>query len=143
MGWQSDWLYRLIFDEVTKLWIQAQQEGAGKFGPAPDRFYIQQFAAVHWEQLVCQPPVTHVWSFEGTAAPMFVIPRPFPTPDQTARGMFFRNGVAQFHITENRQQIVWNHRLGRRYGRGKVLRVRGQGQQATLEGDPAFGEWVS
>ena len=69
MGWQSDWLYRLIFDEVTKLWSQAQQEGAGRFGPAPDRFYIQQYAAVRglasensWHRFVENPPNTRMVS---------------------------------------------------------------------------------
>jgi hypothetical protein len=143
MGWQTDWLYRLIFDEVTKLWTQAQQEGASRFGPAPDRFYIQQYAAVQWEQLVCQPPVTCIWTFAGTTAPVLVVTPSFPTPDRTVRGMFFIDGVVQFHITEDHKRIVWNHWLGRRYGRGNVLRVHGQGQQATLERDPAFGEWVS
>ena len=143
MGCQSDWLYRLIFDEVTNLWSQAQQEGAGRFGPAHDRFYIQQYAGVQWEQLFCQPPVLRVWTFEGTTAPMLVPTPPYPTPDRTVRGMFFVDGVVQFHITDDRKRNVWNHWLGRRYGRGKVLRVQGQGHDAALERDPAFGEWVS
>ncbi len=143
MGWQSDWLYRLIFDEVAKLWSQAQQEGAGRFGPAPDRFYIQQYADVDWEQLFCQLPVMRVWAFEGTTAPVLVTTLPFPTPDRAVRGMFFVDGVVQFHITNDRKRIVWNHWLGRRYGRGKVLRVHGQGQAATIDRDPAFGEWAS
>jgi hypothetical protein len=143
MGWQSDWLHRLIFDEVTNLWSQTQQEGAGRFGPAPERFYIQHYAGVDWEQLLCQPPVMRVWTFAGTTTPKLVLTPPFPTLDRTVRGMFFVDGVVQFHITDDRKQIVWNHWLGQRYGRGKVLRVHGQGQHATLERDPAFGEWVS
>jgi len=143
MGWQSDWLYRLIFDEAAKLWTQAQKEGSGTFGPAPDRFYVQQCAAFDWQKLYCHPPILRVWSFDTTVWPALVAAIPFPTPDRAVRGMFFVDGSVQFHIADDRKRVGWNHILGPRYGRGKVFRVRGQGQTATLEQDPAFGEWVS
>jgi hypothetical protein len=68
---------------------------------------------------------------------------PTLVPDHTVRGMFFMDGIVQFFITDDRKRVVWNHWLGRRYGRGKVFRVVGQGSTATLEKDPEFGEWVS
>jgi hypothetical protein len=142
MGWQSDWLYSLIFDEAAKLWLQAQKEGSGKFGPAPDRFYIQQCADVDWEQIFCQPPILQVWSLEATSPPALVV-APSSSPDHAVRGMFFRDGTVRFHIAGDRRRVAWNHFLGPRYGRGKVFRVHGQGQRATLEQDPTFGEWVS
>jgi hypothetical protein len=143
MGWQSDWLYHLIFSEAAQLWAHAQKEGAGRFGPAPNRFYLQQCADVNWERLFCQPPILRVWAFDGTLPPVFVPTAPPPTPDRTVRGMFFVDGIVHFHITDDRKRVVWNHWLGRRYGRGKVLWIHGQGQDATLNKDPAFGEWVS
>jgi hypothetical protein len=143
MGWQSDWLYRLIFDEAAKLWAQAQKEGSGTFGPAPERFYIQQCAAIAWEQLFCRPPILRVWSFDTTAPPALVTTLPFAAPDRTVRGMFYVDGSIQFCIADDRRRVAWNHVLGPRYGRGKVFRVRGQGKTATLEQDSAFGEWVS
>ena len=143
MGWQSDWLYHLIFGEAAKLWTQAQKEGSGKFGPVPNRFYIQQCAGVDWGQLFCHPPILRVWTFDATTEPALIAAVPFPTPDRAVCGMFFVDGSVRFHIADDRKRVGWNHFLGPRYGRGKVFRVRGQGQTATLEQDPAFGEWVS
>ena len=40
MGWQSDWLYNLIFDEVERIWKRALRDGRGQFGPAPTVFVI-------------------------------------------------------------------------------------------------------
>src|SRR5262245_45323306 len=114
MRWQSDWLYQLIFDEVTSLWAQAQHEGAGKFGPPPDRFYIQQYADAQWEQLVCQPPVLRTWAFDGHSRPLLLPILPPPIPDRAIRGMFYVEGVILFHLTNDRKRIVWNHYLGRR-----------------------------
>jgi hypothetical protein len=143
MGWQSDWLYRLIFDEVAILWAQARKDGAGTFGPSPDRFYVEECAAADWKELHCQPPVLRTWVFDGSIPPVLLTPSSVPPSDRTVRGMFFVDGMVQFHIGGNRNQIVWTHILGRRYGRGKVFRVQGQGQTATLERDRDFGEWVS
>jgi len=143
MQWRSDWLYHLIFDEVVRLWAQAQREGTGTFGPAPDRFYIQQCAAIDWKHLFLQEPILRLWLFQGTLPPILVSAVPPPVLDQTVRGMFFVDGTVQFCITADRKRVIWNHWLGRRYGRGKVFRVVGQGLTAQLEKDPEFGEWVS
>ena len=31
MGWQSDWLYDLIFDEIERVWKRVLRDGRGQF----------------------------------------------------------------------------------------------------------------
>lgn len=43
MGWKTDWLYQLVFEQFELAWDKAQQEGEGRFGPASARIVVSQF----------------------------------------------------------------------------------------------------
>lgn len=143
MRWKSDWLYNLVFNEVERLWTQVQKEGTGKFGFAPERFYVQQFENADWQELNCLPPIIRSWIFDGLVPTLLSNSSKPLAIDQTSRGMFFVSGTVHFHISNNRKEILWTYRLGRRYGRGMVFSVEGQGKASSLQRNASFGEWVS
>jgi hypothetical protein len=62
MGWQSDWLYQLIFDEVEKVWKRAKKEGEGRFGPAPVDLLISEMLEADWEESRCRGNAHRQWT---------------------------------------------------------------------------------
>src|SRR4051794_636805 len=65
MGWQSDWLYQLIFDEVRRAWRKAIREGRGKFGPAPTSGLVKELPDADWEAARCFGQVQRMWLYCG------------------------------------------------------------------------------
>ena len=127
-----DWLYRLIFEEVADLPVSAQALGP-VFGSPPERLYIYHYAGFDWKQRQFQPPVLRAWSFEGTLPPTPVAL--IPTSDQSVRGVFFREGTVKFYVSDDGEQIVWEHDLGPVYALAQVFNVCGHGDTAVLEQD--------
>src|SRR5262249_51269200 len=94
MGWQSDWLYQLIFEEVEKVWKRAKEEGVGQFGPPPSAFRISEMSDGIWEQVQCRGDARRRWLYQGGD--------PEPGVDGTdvgeQRGMFYERGIVEFFI---------------------------------------------
>jgi hypothetical protein len=142
MGWQSDWLYGLIFQEVTRLWQQTRREGAGRYGPPPDCFYVAQYTDVSPDMIACRGTIIRLWHFDADTFTLIPEGKTI-IYNTTIRGMFYVHGSIKFYITPTRKYLYWNSFFGPRYGRGKVFRIVGQGATGMLEKDMQFGEWVS
>jgi hypothetical protein len=143
VGWKSDWLYHIIFREVERVWAHTRREGEGTYGPAPDRFYIQQHSEyTSTSLLLCSGYILRLWSFDGSEFTLLPHEKS-GIYDTTIRGMFYIEGSIRFHITNDRKNVIWNAWFGPRYARGKAFCVIGQGKKATLEKATAFMEWIS
>jgi hypothetical protein len=138
MGWKSDWLYHLVFDEVEKLWNHAAKHSDGRFGPPPTAFVIREMLDGDWENGHCRGDARRRWLYQGG--------KPEPIVGDTnageLRGMFFERGSVAFFIARNRKRVLFTYLLGPRYGMGKVLGVVGQGARAKLSPCSGCG-WVS
>src|SRR5262245_52015040 len=111
MGWRSDWLYQVIFDEVEKVWKRAAKDGAGHFGPPPTGFVIREMLEADWEHIRCGGDVRRQWTYQGG--------RPEPAAcvaDDTdlgeQRGIFYERGVVEFFIDANRKRVLFSYILG-------------------------------
>jgi hypothetical protein len=151
MGWKSDWLYGLVFQQVAAVWNDCMRTGKGRYGPPPERFLVTECSTANWDMPFCTPPIVRAWHYNDSG----VLSQPLPNPEAlfpaTAPAhpdsMFFATGDMRFHITPERTLIVFSYLVGPRYGRGRVYRVIGQGTRGTVKGrlDPAEGynEWVA
>lgn len=143
MGWRTDWLYRLVFAEVARVWARAQKEGEGRYGPPPDFLLIQQRADADWDQAQCLGPVLREWMYGGAdfepRSPMDAD----AVPPATRRGMFYDRGCVQFHITADRKKVLFTFQIGPLYGQGMVFRVRGQGKCGAIDQHPDAHGWIS
>src|SRR3954449_845930 len=136
----TDWLYRVIFREVSNLW-ESVCSGDREEGPPPDRLRIEELGGADWEAARCLDPVRRVWTFgpEGLQAQ--------PEAEVAVaecggdRGRFWQVGLVRFHIADDRQRLVLEYVVGPLYGRGMVLRVTGQGTSGRL--CPEGPEWIS
>jgi hypothetical protein len=139
MGRQSDWLYELIFDEVEKVWEQANKEGAGRFGPAPSDLLISEMHDADWEESRCRGNPDRQWTYQGGQS---LSPAEVSAIDVgERRGMFYERGVVAFCIDSDRKRLVFSYILGPRYGRGMTFVVIGQGAKGRLS--PSGICWVS
>jgi hypothetical protein len=143
MVWTTDWLYSLIFAEITRLWGVAREQGTTElFGPPPRHFVIREYADADWSELVCGGPALREWLYDGTR-----LEERSPTDAELhiwqAQKAFYPYGVVRLHIRGDRKKIVFTYLLGPRYGRGLVFRVCDHEGRAQLEPDPEFGEWVN
>lgn len=142
MGWQTDWLYDLIFHEVERVWRRALREGRGKFGPAPSQFLIKEMCEADWESMRCKGEEHRKWRYSGGS------PEHLPAEDETReslgeqRGMFYEKGEIRFHVAPDRKRVLLTYTLGPRYGRGMALAVQGQGAKGKLVPSGGPG-WVS
>jgi hypothetical protein len=141
MGWQSDWLYQLIFDEVERVWKRARKDGAGRFGPPSTAFLISEMPEADWEHIRCHGDAHRQWTYKGgdpEPAPCVV----YDTDLGEQRGMFYERGVVEFFIDTDRKRVLFTYTLGPRYGRGMIFGVVGQGTKGRLT--PCAGPaWVS
>lgn len=142
MGWRSDWLYHLLFREIERVWNMTRREDQGRYGPAPARFFIEQYSDYTTNILLCSGTLLRVWSFDGSEFTLRSRDTRL-TYDYTVGGMFYHDGIIQFHILTTRKQIIWNSWFGPLYARGMAFRVIGQGKSATLQKDSSFVQWVS
>jgi hypothetical protein len=143
MGWQSDWLYQLIFDEVETVWGRAIKDGAGQFGPAPTAFIVSEMRDADWEEHPrCRGDAHRQWTFQGGKP---------ETLDRAAgsqidlgkrRGMFYERGGVWFCIDTDRRRVLFTYTLGPRYGRGMIFDVVGQGAKGKFRPGGRF-VWCS
>lgn len=150
MGWQSDWLYTLVFAKITEVWNGALQNAAEHpdlFGPPPASRRVQECGKITKRPvLYCVPPVIREWQFDGTGFALSDPPYINNTDPKPLQIAFFTNPVLRFHIQPDRQKVVVSFVLGPRYGGGYDLLVRGEGPTARLEHNPkpdSTGGWMA
>ena len=148
MGWKTDWLYRLVFSEVARLWNRASKEAAsspeGGVSP-PDAFFIREFTQGDTKNSRCLPPVRRQWIYRGGESfeQIANIEADKLKADETIRSMFYAIGSIAFHITPDRKQVILVHILGPRYGKACVYLVQGQGSQGRLSPEENAIIWVA
>ena len=142
MGWQSDWLYQLVFDEVDRVWHRAIKDGAGRFGPAPTTLLISEMRDADWENARCRGDAHRQWTYQGGQPELVPLAEDGAVDVGEQRGMVYERAAVTFCIDCDRKRIVFNYTLGPRYGRGMVFAVIGQGAKGRLS--PTGGTmWVS
>jgi hypothetical protein len=142
MGWQSDWLYRLIFEQIAKIWETATREGAGPFGPPPNALLITETRDADWEHARCLGNPIRYWMYQG-GEPECVPTVEVDTNPGQRQGMFYERGEVVFCIAADRNRVLFTYILGPRYGRGMILDVVGQGADGRLASSIASMLWVS
>jgi hypothetical protein len=66
MGWQTDWLYRLIFAEASRLWdVAREQRASDLFGPPPGYFLLREHAGADWSEPYSVGAVLREWRYSG------------------------------------------------------------------------------
>jgi hypothetical protein len=143
MGPNTNWLYQLIFDEVSRLWELVLEQGSTElFGPPPGYLLIREHAEADWTEILCSGPVLRQWRYTGSTM------EECPATDEMlhvsqAQKAFYPYGLVQFHVSSDRKRIAYTYLMGPRYARGVVFRVREDVSGHSLELDPNVGEWVS
>jgi hypothetical protein len=149
MGWKTDWLHGLIFQEITKL--AAVTGGVlATVGPPPTLFHVLEFSDADWETVHCRGSVKFRWTVtNGELAevrPSLLTPSDaydliVPSP---IKATYFVEAVFAFHIATDRKRVAFTYYFGPRYAHGQILGVSGQGKTGTLDRNP-FGprEWIS
>lgn len=142
MGWQSDWLYQLVFAEVERVWHRACLDGQGNLGPAPDVLLVYEASEADWERVRCRYGVRRRWSFRGGQPELLSGEASAANDLGERRGMFYERGRVEFCVAADRARVLLTYTLGPRYGRGAIFDVVGQGTRGRLA--PGAGEsWVS
>ncbi|HEX4128833.1 MAG TPA: hypothetical protein VHZ24_02235 [Pirellulales bacterium] len=127
MGWQSDWLYELIFHEVEIVREAATRHDA-KNGQPPNTCFVSEYTDADWERAMNQGSVKRSWILKrgepiaesDTACNL--------GDDSEVDGVFFDKAFVTFHIATDRKRVVFVYFLGPRYARGRILAVQGQGK---------------
>ena len=138
MGWKSDWIYDLVFQEVSGVWAQACKDSA-RLGPRPSSLWVLEHRKADWDRARCKGQVLRAWLFDDTGLQVAEIE---DNVEPVIRGAMYDVGTVQFHIASSRKQVLFEFTLGPRYGRGRILQVVGQGPRGTLERTAGPG-WVS
>jgi hypothetical protein len=140
MGWQSDWLYQLVFAEVGRVW--ADIADGSEFGPPPIALVVREMAEADWDGPHCAGEVRRQWLYRGGE------PEPVPPQGESGadvgarRGMFYERGTVAFHVAPDRRRVLFTFTLGPRFGRGLILGVEGQGAGGRLCPGPG-PQWKS
>lgn len=161
MGWQVDWLYHLIFQDINNIWKQinvGDYKGDNEhLGPTPDYLVVKQFAGLSiqpYNDMEPKPlsayfaePVLRQWILSDAG---FQSVRGKDTIIRTShikRGMFYETGAVSFGISPDRKIVALQYMVGPLYGAHRVFKVQGQGKRGKLRGKlvghPDFTGWIS
>ena len=141
MGWQSDWLYRLIFREIENVRAAANRQDA-KNGLPPTVYYILEYSDADWEKVTHLGTVKRSWILKKDE-PLAETDATFtPGDDAEIDGMFFNKAAIAFHISSDRKRVTFEYFLGPLYARGRILAVHGQGNRAKLISTDGR-EWIA
>ena len=145
MGWQSDWLYQLIFKNIQQHWEQALMDGK-LIGPAPDYCIVSQFADLKsvpyqdsYLMATSKGPVIKRWRLDRTGIHRITeADEKQLTIPYEGRGAFYRIGKISFCISCDRKIVAIKCNFGPRYGTSRVYKVQGQGKNSQLLGHEDF-----
>lgn len=132
MGRPTDWLYQLVFQRVADLSAELRTEHVD----SPDRFVVDEMSHADWDTAFCSGQVSRTWTHDSEGLKAGQTEEP-----AECRGMFFKVGLVRFHIAADRKRVLFEYRVGPRYGRGFTYRVVGQGKLGRLMPDGTM--WVS
>ena len=147
MGWKSDWLYRLVFEQFEIAWSKAQREADGRFGPAPNSFLVTEFSESSSDNLDLSPgsfqPERRIrsWRFDGHDWTPELPAEPVAKP--VIQRMFFETAIGRFRISNDRRAVTIDYIFGPRNGRGIVFVVERQGDFGRLKPKPESASWIS
>jgi hypothetical protein len=141
MGWQSDWLYDLIFLEVEKVWRRALAYGSMGHGPPPAALLVSEAREGDWQTASCRSEAVRHWIYRGREPEPLLLAGAEPDPGQR-RGMFYERGLVAFCVAADRKQVLFTFVLGPLFGEGMVFDVVGQGAQGRLSRS-AGPSWIS
>ena len=139
MGWQTDWLYQLVFQEVADIW-QRTRNCTEHLGAPPTSLHIYEFAKADWDGPRCRGKATRGWQYDEIEGLQPAEVEEVRQP--TLQGAMYDIGVVRFHIATSRKQVLFEYVLGPRYGRGQILDVEGQGERGQLKRS-MNRQWVS
>lgn len=134
MDWNKDWLYRLIFKEVETFW--------NKFAArSVEQIHIAEYPDAELQKSYCKGMAMRHWVYSGAnvTAVTFDAAKPETIPDIMRQ--YKKVGALSFHITPDRQHVVWNYMVGYFNEGGYTYRVVDQGEQARLEFAENLGTW--
>lgn len=146
MGWQSDWLYQLIFNNIQQHWEQVLKDVQCGLGPAPDYCLVSEFGSfksVTWQDSLLMASssgsVIKRWKLDGTGIQFITeaIQKELTIPHEEC-GAFYRVGQISFCISNDRKIVSIECNFGPRYGTSRVYKVEGQGKNGQLFGHPDF-----
>lgn len=145
MGWKTDWLYHLVFEQFEHAWAKAQKEGESRFGPASARLVISQYNERHeaGSPYYCRGGSSRSWNYAGRHWEEETSSVECVAEDNAVHGMFYHTALGRFYISEDRKTVIIEYTFGPRYGRGFVFLVKGQGKAAELLPKPDSITWCS
>lgn len=143
MGWKSDWLYQLVFDQFQRAWIKAQRDGEGRFGPASNSLVVTLYNEAIFDSgcQYCRGTAIRSWRFNGHDWAEYDLSTQLAVP--VTHGMLYETAIGRFHISDDRRVVTIEFTFGPRYGRGFVFLVHGQGTTAKLIPKPDSSTWSS
>ncbi|QDT37643.1 hypothetical protein [Stratiformator vulcanicus] len=139
MGYQSDWLYRLIVREISTTLERAKS--VAYEAQQPERILVSEYAAADWSYPRCVGEQIRQWVFEGNELHPVDPSHAICNPEED--GVFFREVTFQFHIRPDRRRVAFTYAFGPRHGHGVIFDVLGQGQSGRLEQNREMPQWVS
>ena len=142
MGWKSDWLYQIIFQQAQQLWHQthtSREEPVPQITP-PDYFLISEYASFRVVPYQDSPrlrdaklgdePVRY-WSYNDEGLRRIAAPES-PADLRESRGMYHKVGRIIFSIHTDRKLVFLGYGMGPRFARSGVYEVHGQGKTGSL-----------
>lgn len=163
MGWKTDWLYQMIFDNTRDVWQQAcsyvkrHNEDAlypEEYLTPMESLLVYQFTDADLASAWCRGEVLRKWRYAGTTFEPYRGEPPGSSVVKRDREFIkFRHiyihrpisnqGTVCFYISRDRKRVVFTYILGPLCGRGVVYGVMGQGRTGRFYNAPEGGRWLS
>ena len=135
--WQSDWLYRLIFQEAEDNWEMCERN--------KNSDYWQYVLIEEWSSADgahCRGELLQLWLRDAQG--LRQIPLESRKEHQRKiKSRIFPFILISFHIHPDRTRVVFCHREANTSGMGRRYMVIGDHDNATLEVVPSGGFWRS
>lgn len=133
--WRTDWLYGLVFRDADTSWAMCQ----------PDTEYWQYVLICEWSEAngpdCCGKPL-RAWRRDADGLTDISIVE-YERLVRTIQNRLYPFILVDFHISNDRKQVVLSHQEANTAGGGNRYVVQGKGEHAKLVEDPAAGFWIS
>jgi hypothetical protein len=136
--WQADWLYALVLRQADEAW--------GRCNRDPDRFGRRYVLIEEWpggRYTSSRGEVVRAWVRDEGGLRVIALPEHERLTFEIDRYPLYPSILMEFHILPDRRRVELGFREAALSGRGRVYLVRGEGENATLESDPAGWFWKS
>ena len=135
--WRNDWLYTLVLREADSAWQWCNQ--------VPERDFWRYVLVEEWSSASgahCGGEVVRAWIRDGEGLREITMAE-YEQQKRRIRGRMYPFILVQFHIEPERTRVILGRREASTAGTGHRYLVRGEGDKASLEGDPTGGAWTS